>query len=103
MTESTPEPEIRQVLAQVRHPEIANTLVDLGMLKDVVVEGNKVGITLLVPFVGIPIQVRDYIIDSLHQALTKVDASLEVEINIAEMSQDEIAKFIKMAQEGWLG
>lgn len=103
MNKSTSEQEIRQVLAQVRHPEIANTLVDLGMLKDVVVEGNKVSLTLLLPFMGIPIQIKDYLINSLRQALANVDASLEMEMNIVEMSQDEGAKFSKMAQEGWLG
>jgi len=103
MAKSTSEQEIREVLAQVRHPEIANTLVDLGMLKDVVVEGNKVSLTLLLPFMGIPIQIKDYLINSLRQALANVDTSLEVEMNIAEMSQDERAKFSRMAQEEWLG
>lgn len=95
--------EIRQALAQVRHPKIANTLVELGMLKDITVESNKVTLTLTLPFMGIPIQVKDYLINSLRQALANVDASLEVEMNIAEMSEDERARLLKMAREEWIG
>ena len=102
MTESTSEQEIRQALAQVRHPEIANTLVDLGMLKDVVVEGNKVSLTLVLPFMGIPTQIKDYLVHSIHEALAGLDASLQIELKLAEMTQDEIAKFSKMAMEGWI-
>ena len=103
MTKSASEQEIQQVLAQVRHPAIAKTLVELGMLKDITVEGNLVTLTLTLPFMGIPIQVKDYLINSLRQALANVDDSLEVEVNIAEMSEDERAKFFKMAGEGWIG
>ncbi len=52
---------------------------------------------------GIPIQVKDYLTDSLRQALANVDASLEVEMNMAEMSEKERTKFLEMAREGWLG
>jgi metal-sulfur cluster biosynthetic enzyme len=103
MTKSTSEPEIRQALAEVRHPEIASTLVDLGMLKDIIFEGKKVTFTLALPLMGIPTQVKDYLINSIHQALANLDASLEVEVNLAEMSPEERAKFFAMAQEGWIG
>jgi ATP-binding protein involved in chromosome partitioning len=103
MTKSTSEQEIRQALAEVRHPEIANTLADLGMLKDVVVEGNKVSLTLLLPVMGIPIQIKDYLVHSIYEALARLDASPEVELNLAEMNDEERAKFSKMAQEAWIG
>jgi ATP-binding protein involved in chromosome partitioning len=103
MTKSASDQDIRQALAQVRHPEIANTLVELGMLNDITVEGNKVTLTLVLPFMGIPIQIKDYLINSLCQALANVDASLEVEMNIAEMNEQERARFLKMAREGWIG
>jgi metal-sulfur cluster biosynthetic enzyme len=103
MTKSASEPEICQALAEVRHPEIASTLVDLGMLKDIIAEGKKVTFTLALPLMGIPTQVKDYLINSVHQALANLDASLEVEVNLAEMSPEERAKFFAMAQEGWIG
>ena len=103
MTKGTSEQDMRQALAQVRHPEIACTLVELGMLKDITVGSNKVTLTLVLPFMGIPIQVKDYLTDSLRQALANVNTSLEVEMNMAEMSEKERTKFSEMAREGWLG
>jgi ATP-binding protein involved in chromosome partitioning len=103
MTKNVSEPEICQALAEVRHPEIARTLVDLGMIKDINVEGKKVSLTLALPLMGIPAQVRDYLINSVGQALTNLDASLEIEVNLAEMNPQERAKFLAMAKEGWIG
>lgn len=103
MTKSAPEQEIREALAEVRHPEIARTLVDLGMLKDIMVEGKKVTLTLALPLIGIPTQVKDYLINSVRQALANLDASLEVDVNLAEMDPEERTKFFAIAQEGWIG
>jgi len=103
MTKSASEPEIRQALAEVRHPEIASDLLDLGMLKDIIVEGKKVALTLALPLMGIPTQVKDYLINNVSQALANLDASLEIEVNLAEMNPEERAKFLAMAQEGWIG
>ena len=103
MAKGASEQDIRQALAQVRHPEITNTLVELGMLKDIAVDSNLVTLTLTLPFMGIPVQVKDYLINSLCQALANVDEGLEVEMNIAEMSEQERARFLKMAREGWIG
>ena len=57
--------QVHQALAQVKHPEIAYTLLELGMLKDITVEGNKVSLTLTLPSLGIPVPVKDYLVDSI--------------------------------------
>jgi ATP-binding protein involved in chromosome partitioning len=103
MNKSASEPEICQVLAEVRHPEIARTLVDLGMIKDIIVEGKKVTLTLALPLMGIPTEVRDYLINSIGQALANLDANLKFEVDLAEMNPEERARFLAMAQEGWIG
>ncbi len=103
LTKSTSEPEIREALAKVRHPEIDRTLVDLGMLKNMIVEGKRVTLTLALPLIGIPTEVKDYIMSNVHQALANLDMSLEVTITLAEMNPEERTKFLAMAQEGWLG
>jgi len=73
------------------------------MLKDILVENNKVTLTLALPVMGIPIEVREYLMNSLHQALANLDAILEVEVNLAEMSSEERIRFFTMAREGWMG
>jgi metal-sulfur cluster biosynthetic enzyme len=103
MTKSTSEPEIRQALAKIRHPEIDRTLVDLGMLKDMIIEGKKVTLTLALPFMGIPTEVKDYLMSSIRQALANLDMGLKVTVTLAEMNPEERTKFLAMAQEGWLG
>jgi ATP-binding protein involved in chromosome partitioning len=103
MNTNASESEILQILAQVKHPEIDNTLAELGMLKDITVSSNKVSLTLLLPIMGIPTQIKDYLVRSIHDAISTVDASLQIELSLAEMSQDERTKFLKMSQEGWLG
>jgi ATP-binding protein involved in chromosome partitioning len=103
MAGSISEQEICRALAEVNHPEIARTLVDLGMLRDIIVEGRKVSLTLALPLMGIPTQIRDYLVISIRQALANLDASLKAEINVVEMSAEERAKFLVMEQEGWIG
>ena len=103
MATSISEQEIHRALAEVNHPEIARTLVDLGMLKDITVEGRKISLTLALPLMGIPTQVKDYLLNSIRQALANLDTSLKAEINLAEMNPEERAKFLAMEQEGWIG
>jgi hypothetical protein len=52
---------------------------------------------------GIPLEVRDYLINSVRQALANLDETLEVDVNLAEMNPEERAKFLAMAKEGWIG
>lgn len=95
--------DVERAISQVMHPEINYSLVDLGMVKGVKIEGQKVSLTLLLPFLGIPVQIRDYMADSLRQAITGVDPNLQVEINFAEMSPEERLRFFQMEREGWKG
>ena len=99
MANSASEQEIRQALAQVKHPEIAYTLLELGMLKDITVEGSKVSLTLTLPSLGIPVPVKDYLVDSIHQALAKLKVSGYVEVMLAEMGPEERTRFIIMSKE----
>ncbi len=39
----------------------------------------------------------------IRQALANLYVSLEFDVNLAEMNPEERAKFLAMAQEGWIG
>ena len=99
MVKNISEEDVHQAIGQVTHPEISRTLVDLGMVKDVVLEGDKVTLTLVLPFLGIPTLIKDYLESSLRQAVMKLGA--EVEIRIAEMNQKQRLAFLAMEQEAW--
>jgi len=91
--------KIEQALSKVMHPEINYSLVDLGMIKDVVSEEKKVSLSLKLPFLQVP--VKDLLIESIKKTLSDLDSSIQVEINIEQMSQEQRDKFAKMAKEGW--
>jgi len=71
------------------------------MAKDIALKDDEVTLTLVLPFLGIPASIRDYLVNSLRQAVIKLGA--KVEIRIAEMNQQERLAFLAMEQEGWKG
>jgi len=91
--------DIEQALDKIMHPEINYSLVDLGMLKNVICKQDKVNLTLKLPFLQVPI--KDPLIESVKKTLSDLDSSIQVEINIEQMTQEERDRFIRMAKEGW--
>ena len=99
MAKNISEEEVRQALAEVMHPAIDRTLVELGMIKNITVRNNRAALTLLLPFPNIPI--KDYLANSVREAVMKL--GLEVKIKIGQMNQEEVQSFLAMEQEGWKG
>ena len=99
MAENISEENVRKVMAQIKHPAIDRTLIDLGMIKDITIEGNKVTVTLTVPFPGIPI--KDLLVNSVREPIEKLGA--KVEVKLAVMNQQELKAFIAMENESWKG
>jgi len=93
------QPDVEQALSRIMHPEINYSLVDLGMIKNVICEGNQVDLTLKLPFLHVP--VKDLLITNIKKTLTDLDNTIQVETNIEEMSQEERNNFKEMAQKGW--
>ena len=93
------QPEIKQTLSKIMHPEINYSLVDMGMIEDVVCEQRKVSLTLKLPFLHVP--VKDLLIDIIKKTLSDLNSSIQVEINIEQMTQEQRDNFTKMAKEGW--
>ena len=101
MAKNITEEDVHKAIGQVMHPEISHTLVELGTVKDIALKGDEVTLTLVLPFLGIPASIKDYLENSLRQAVMKLDA--KAEIRIAEMNQGERLAFLAMEQEGWKG
>ena len=91
------EEDIQKVVAQVKHPAIDHTLIDLGIVKTIAVAGNKVAVTFAFPFPNIPI--KDRLVNSIREPIEELGA--EVEVKITEMNQEELQKFLTMEQEAW--
>nr|QNO54816.1 hypothetical protein ENONAMDD_00007 [Methanosarcinales archaeon ANME-1 ERB7] len=101
MAKGKSEEDIRQVVAEIKHPAIDRTLVDLGVVKEITVTGNKVLVTMALPFPGIPTQVRDYLVNSVVEQIKKMDVEVKVDVTI--MNQEELQAFLDMEQESWKG
>ncbi len=101
MARDISEEDVHQAIGQVMHPEIDRTLVELGMVKDMVLKDDEGTLTLALPFLGIPISVKDYLVSNVGQAVTKLGA--KIEIRTAEMNQEERLAFLTMEQESWKG
>jgi metal-sulfur cluster biosynthetic enzyme len=95
------EQKIIHTISQIEHPEINSTLVDLGMVKDIQVEGNKVSLKLVLPMIGIPPVIRDFMINRLKQAVSDQGAVLDV--TLAEMTAKERQRFFTMEHQNWRG
>ena len=101
MARNISEEDIHQAIGQVMHPEINRTLVELGMVKDITLKDNEVTLTLVLPLLSIPVSIKDYLMNSLRQAVMKLGAKIEV--RIAEMNEEERLVFLAMEQESWKG
>lgn len=101
MAPTISEEDVRQALGQVVHPAINRSLVELGMVKDVTLEHGKVMLTLVLPFMGIPDSIKDYLVNNLREAVVGLGA--EVEVSIMQMNEEEIQAFLAMEQESWKG
>ncbi len=92
---------VQEAIGKVTHPAISRTLVDLGMIKDVGLHGNEARLTLVLPVLNIPVPVKDYLVNSLREAVAALGIQLEVEV--AEMNEEERQAFLAMEQESWKG
>ena len=93
--------DVQQEVAQVMHPAINRSLVDLGMVKDVALKDDVVTLTLVLPDLNIPASVKDHLINSLRTAVAKLGP--EVEVEITKMNEEERYNFLAMEQENWKG
>ena len=90
--------QVVDALRGVMHPEIKRNLVELEMIRDVSVEDERVALTLALPFAGIPI--KDDLVRMVEGTVAKLDATLQVEVNLTEMSQKERAAFMTASEGG---
>ena len=99
MSTEISEEEVWEIVGQVKHPMINLSLVELGIVRDVTLEGNKVAFTFASPFPKIPI--KDRLIKSVRGPLERMGAS--VEVNEIVMDQEQLQRFLTLEKENWTG
>ncbi len=91
--------DVEKALSELTHPEINFSLIELGMITDLVCQENQVVLTLKLPSLQVP--VKELLIQNVKQALADLGAATDVKINEKQMTQEERERFMKMAKEGW--
>jgi len=89
--------QVLSVLRQVVHPELKDDLVKLGMIKDVDVQDGRVTVTLALPFANVP--VKEDLVYGIKEAISKMDSTLQVQVEPVEMTQKERATFMTASRK----
>lgn len=102
MEEKTTLETVKKAIHEVEHPEIAASLNDLGMVDEITFDEteSKVSLTLLLPTLGIPEQVRNFILSSIAQALEPLEVK-GLQYHVAEMEEEVKRNFFAQAQANW--
>lgn len=81
------EEDVLRALARVKDPELQRDIVDLGMVRDVVLDDARIGATIVLTTAGCPL--RNQIRSDAEQALTAIAGGRAVEVKCDAMSSDE--------------
>ncbi len=76
-----------EALRQVMDPELGRNLVDMGMVRDVEVEGGDVLLTLAVTIMACPL--KSYLADAARAAVAALPGVKNVEVDMVEMTEEE--------------
>ncbi len=88
---------IRSEIGSVMHPTIHCSLVELGIVKNIEIKSGRVIITMALPFDEVPDSIKNYLFDSLREAIEEVDAPVEIRTEV--MTKKELEKFLAMEKE----
>lgn len=81
------ESAVRTALSGVMDPELHRSLVDLGMVRVVRIDGAKVSITLALTTLGCPL--KDQITEDTQRAVSSLEGVDRVDIELTEMTVEE--------------
>ena len=88
--------KIKNALKKAKHPEFDKNLVELGMIRNIKIEKNKIIVVLVLPFLHVPI--REQLVEIIKQAIKK-NFDIIPAIKIKEMNQKEKKKFGEIVRE----
>ena len=81
------EDQVIKALEPVQDPELRRSIVELGMVQQVSIEGTKVDILIALTIPGCPLKAQ--IQESVEQALRSTEETLEVRVDFTVMSDEQ--------------
>jgi ATP-binding protein involved in chromosome partitioning len=89
--------QVRQALAGVQDPELKRSLVELGMVHDIEVQGNAVRFTLALTIMACPL--KDKIVADARAAVLALEGVETVEVSMREMTPEERQAILPQEEE----
>ena len=93
--------KIIKAVESVQHPAINASLTTLGILQDIDIEDNKLKGTLVWPFDLVPPQIKQFIVNSIQNALKPFDLDFVYDERL--MNEEEREKFLSLEKANWKG
>ncbi len=90
--------EVREALRNVLDPEIGKPIEDIGMLKDIEIDGGTVRVFVLLTIDGCPL--RDRITNDVTQAVAPLAGVEHVEVILGSMSEQQRGELVTMLRGG---
>jgi Mrp family chromosome partitioning ATPase len=87
------ESNVRDALGRVQDPELGQSIVDLGMVRDLRITDGKAAFTLALTTLACPL--KDRIVNDARLAVLSLDGIEDVDIQLAEMTAQEKANLHK--------
>jgi metal-sulfur cluster biosynthetic enzyme len=101
MSDNINKDDILKAVDKVEHPEIKNTLIELGMIGDIQIIDDKVIVKLAIPQMNIPEEIKNILKEIVKKPIMQLGIACEVEFT--EMSKENKARFFAMAMANWRG
>jgi len=79
--------DVLKALSRVKDPELQRSIVEIGMVRDIVVDKDVIGATIVLTTAGCPL--RNQIRSEAEQALAAIAGKRRVEVQLGAMSSDE--------------
>jgi len=95
--------ELVETIRSIEHPEIANTLNELGMIGDINQnhEEKTISVTLVLPMMTIPIEIRDMLINSIAEGIKQKAKGYKLKISLDQMEEETKQKFFVLSKQNW--
>jgi ATP-binding protein involved in chromosome partitioning len=90
--------DVRQALRNVLDPEIGKPIEDVGMLKDIVIDGGTVRVYVLLTIAGCPL--KDHINNDVTEALKGLPGVERIDVVLGEMSSDQRQQLVTQLRGG---
>ncbi len=91
------ENKVLVVLENIKHPAIDLSLIKLGMVKNIELDGSSLSVDFYFPFPNIPI--KEALFESIRTPMEAMGITVTFKENI--MNQEEVQQFLAMETANW--